>query len=529
MISEPLWLAMLLIALLAGILTGIPVMLVISGVPLLVALVGSLVGVFDLGFLHAYPQRLFGMMNNAILIAIPLFVLMGVLLERSRLAERMLISVSRLLGGSRATLALAVIVVSALLAASTGVIAATIVMLGMISLPALLQAGISKRMASGLICASGTLGQIIPPSIVLVLLGDQISNAYVTAQRKIGNFAPDPVTVGDLFAGALLPGMVLVGLYGAYVALKLSFKPLGHGARQVFAIGEDAADRPDIWPMLLDVVPPVLLILAVLGSILLGVATPTEAAAIGVCGTLLLTASSASEQGSGLRQLMALTAAAAVAIVVLKNFGLTRIDFSTGRLAITPISLLAIALAGIVLCGLMAAAVSLWRRDVLVGALASTVQVSAMIFGIIAAASMLSLVFRGFGGEQFIHEVLAHVPGGKWGLLAVTMLVIFGLGFVLEFVEIIFIIIPIIGPVLLATDIDPIWFAVLVAMNLQTSFLTPPFGFSLFYFRSVAPDSISTGDIYRSIVPFVCIQLVAIAIVAFVPALATWLPARLFG
>lgn len=529
MTPEPFWLALLFLTLLAGILTGIPVMLVVAGVPLVLALGASLLGAFDLGFLHAYPQRVIGVMSNTILIAVPLFVLMGTLLERSRVAERMLISVSRLLGGSSATMALSVIFVSALIAASTGIIAATIVMLGLISLPALLQAGISKRMASGLICASGTLGQIIPPSIVLILLGDQISNAYIVAQRKAGNFAPDPVTVGDLFAGALLPGLVLVVLYALYAALSLSFKPLDRDAAGAGAFGGPAGADASIWRLLGDVLPPILLILAVLGSILVGVATPTEAAAVGVCGTLLLTASSLSPDSAGLRRLMILTAFAAFAIVFLKGLGWTRIDFSTGRLALTPLSLLTIALATAVLTGILAAAVSLWRKGVMAGALASTIEVSAMIFGIIIAASMLSLVFRGFGGESLVHDLLTGVPGGQWGMLLITMAVIFALGFVLEFVEIIFIVIPIIGPVLLATDFNPVWFAILVAMNLQTSFLTPPFGFSLFYFRSVAPKFISTGDIYRSIIPFVLIQLAAIGIVMAVPGLATWLPDWLFG
>ena len=529
MSPEPFWLALLFICLLGGILTGIPVMLVIAGVPLLLALAASMAGAFDLAFLHAYPQRVIGVMNNTILIAVPMFVLMGVLLERSKVAERMLISVSRVLGGSSATMALSVIIVSALIAASTGVIAATVVMLGMISLPAMRRAGVPTRMASGLICASGTLGQIIPPSIVLILLGDQISNAYIEAQRKAGNFAPDPVTVGDLFAGALLPGLLLVGLYALYAAVNLSFKPVREGADAADFFGAEEAEAPSLWLLFRDIVPPALLIVAVLGSILIGVATPTEAAAVGVCGALLITAASAGQDSPVLRRLMALTAAAALAIVVLTALGLTRIDFSTGTLALTPLSVLTIVLAAVVLGGVFTAAFSLWRGGVLGASIAEAVTVSAMIFGIIIAASMLSLVFRGFGGEILVHELLTSVPGGQWGILAVTMLVIFGLGFVLEFVEIIFIVIPIIGPVLLATDFDPIWFAVLVAMNLQTSFLTPPFGFSLFYFRSVAPASITTGEIYRSIVPFVLMQLLAMGIVMALPALATWLPDALFG
>ncbi|MEM7463954.1 MAG: TRAP transporter large permease subunit [Pseudomonadota bacterium] len=535
--SDVLWLIILGLTLLAGIMTGIPVMLVIAGVPLAIAFIASIFGAFDLSFLLAYPNRIFGVMNNTILIAVPLFVLMGVLLEQSRVAERMLLNMTRMLGGSRGTLVLSVIVVSALIAASTGIIGATVVMLGMIALPALLHAGVSERLSSGLICASGTLGQIIPPSIVLIILGDQISNAHIEAQRNVGNFAPDPVTVGDLFAGALLPGLVLVALYSVYAlaAVNLGAAPdsatenvtSDNGLNDITADGVNAS--ADARDLIVTVAPPILLIIAVLGSILMGVATPTEAAAVGVLGTLLIAAGYSDVKFKLLPVIMFFTALAAFGLVVLKASGATHIDASglSGSMGIG--TLVAIFCALLLLAGMVTAIWCLWRVDVLVGAITRTIEISAMIFGIIIAASMLSLVFRGFQGDEIVNELLTSIPGEKWGMLIVTMTVIFLLGFVLEFVEIVLIVIPIIGPVLLATDFDPVWLAVLVALNLQTSFLTPPFGFALFYFRSVAPKEVSTETIYLSIIPFVIIQLLAMVIVVAFPALATWLPSLLFG
>lgn len=535
--SEVLWLIVLGVALLGGIMTGIPVMLIIAGVPLAVAFFASWFGAFDLSFLRAYPNRIFGVMNNSILIAIPLFVFMGVLLEQSRVAERMLLNLTRTMGGSSGTLALAVIVVSTLIAASTGIIGATVVMLGMIALPALLSAGIPVRLSSGLICASGTLGQIIPPSIVLIILGDQISNAHIEAQRNSGNFAPDPVTVGDLFAGALLPGLVLVGLYSVYTLSVIRFGQKSNDRSQVVQLQNDKADeihdRPDSEAgfrlLAIHTIPPVLLILAVLGSILVGVATPTEAAAVGVAGTLLIAAANSDRQFPYLRMIMVTAATAAFGLVMLKASGASRFDvwnlaagYSLGALAV-------VFCAAFLLTGMTIAIWFLWRVDILVSAIIKTIEISAMIFGIILAASMLSLVFRGFQGDEIVNNLLTSIPGDKWGILFVTMAIIFLLGFVLEFVEIVLIVIPIIGPVLLAADFDPVWFAVLVALNLQTSFLTPPFGFALFYFRSVAPPEISTETIYLSIIPFVIIQLLAIAIVVAFPTLATWLPSMLFG
>ncbi|MFV0359457.1 TRAP transporter large permease [Tropicimonas sp.] len=536
---EHFWLIVLGLGLLAGILSGIPVMLALSGVPVLIAYVASGFGAFDLSYLRAYPQRAYGVMSNSLFIAVPLFVLMGVMLERSRVAERMLMQVGRVLGGTPRALALAVLLISTLIAASTGVIGATIVMLALISLPAMRRVGVPDGTASGLICASGTLGQIIPPSIVLILLGDQVANAYLDAQQHAGNFAPDAVTVSDLFAGAMLPGLLLIALYGIYVAIALSGVPRQSEAR-IETVG--------LWEVGREVMPPLLLILAVLGSILAGVATPTEAAAIGVAGTMLITASHVAAASdvdalpggshphppgerrtpAWLRHLMTATAVVGFALVALRLTGVGRVDLSAATLSLGPGSLLALGLTVLLVAGLTLAMVILLRAGVFGATLAQSVLTTAMIFGIVLAASMLSLVFRGFEGDIWVREVLTGLPGDHRTMLLCTLVVIFLMGFVLEFVEIVFIVVPLVGPILLQ-DIDPVWFAVLVALNLQTSFLTPPFGFALFYYRSAAPADISTGTIYRAVVPFVLIQILTLGIVFLWPALATWLPNVLFG
>ncbi|MAW87696.1 MAG: tripartite transporter [Phyllobacteriaceae bacterium] len=515
---ETLWVTILGLSLLAGILSGLPVIFVIAGIPTLIGFIAHGFGHFDLAYFQAVPQRIFGVMENRLLIAVPLFVMMGVLLERSRQAERMLENINRLFGGSRTALALSVLFVSTLIAASTGIIGATIVALGTISLPSLLRAGVDDRTASGLICASGTLGQIIPPSIVLILLGDQVSNAYIEAQQTVGNFAPDSVTIGDLFAGALLPGLLLVGLYALYTVYRLRGAPAAERT-------EAPAERIEMAEALAGILPSLLLIFAVLGSILFGIATPTEAAGVGVAGTILIAAAQVSPA-------MARTAAAtgllAVALVLASIAGFLRVDFSTGHLALTGRTLVTTVLLAVLGAALAWHALALVRARILVPAVTETLMVSGMIFGIIIAASILSLVFRGFRGDELVAELMNGVPGGAWGMLIATMLVIFLLGFILEFVEIIFIVIPIVGPIILQEDISPVWFAILIAMNLQTSFLTPPFGFALFYYRSVAPPRIRTVTIYRAIIPFVIIQLIAIVCLAMFPALATWLPDVLF-
>ncbi|MBN2905510.1 MAG: TRAP transporter large permease subunit [Rhodobacteraceae bacterium] len=502
----------MLLGLFGGILSGIPAMLAIAGVPLLTALIGAAAGVFDLAFLNFFPARVWGVMSNRLLMAVPLFVLMGVLLERARLAERMLGVLGRMTGGAPRAMALSVLAFSTLIAASTGIIGATVVMLVLISLPAMRQAGVDKRLAAGLICASGTLGQVIPPSILLVLLGDQIGNVYLEAQQAAGNFAPDPVSVGDLFAGALLPGLVLVALYAGYVAIRL--RPAPHAAKVI-------REKVPLVEIVFTFLPPILLIVAVLGSILAGVATTTEAAGLGAVGALLLAAYQANGARLG-RWLIGAAAVAALGLVVMGLAGL-------GRAALnTPAGALALGAGLAIAAGTLMAGGRLWRAGLLQGAMADTVRISGMVFGIVIAASLLSLVFRGFGGDHLVGQMMAGLPGGSMAAVALVMALIFVLGFILEAVEIIYIVVPLLGPPILGTDISPVWFAILIAMNLQTSFLTPPFGFALFYFRSVAPDDITTLDTYRGVVPFVLLQLAALGVLIAVPGLATWLPDAIF-
>ncbi len=515
MTLSELFLCLMLVGLFAGILSGIPAMLAIAGVPFVVAVIASLFGAFDLSFLDFFPSRVWGVMSNTLLMSVPLFILMGVVLERSQLAERMLEALREMLGASPRGLALSVLLFSALIAASTGIVGATVVMLGLVSLPAMLQAGVSPRVSSGIICASGTLGQIIPPSILLVLLGDQIGNTYLEAQQKAGNFAPDAVSVGDLFAGALLPGLLLVGLYGIYILFTL------RGAHT--AIEDTSRKRVPLSRILGVFLPPLLLILAVLGSILGGVATTTEAAGLGAVGTILLAGYTRGGVGRIGRGVILSAVVAGGVLVLLRAFGFvppSGLGTSAGFVALLAATLIA---AGVAFSGWR-----LMRTDILVPAVIDTLRISGMVFGIVIAASMLSLVFRGFGGDELVAGFLEQVPGGKWGALALVMVVVFFLGFILEAVEIIYIVVPLLGAPILATDFSPVWFAVLLAMNLQTSFLTPPFGFALFYYRSVAPRSITTLEIYRSVIPFVAIQLVALALLITFPAVVTWLPDMLF-
>jgi TRAP-type mannitol/chloroaromatic compound transport system permease large subunit len=409
-------------------------------------------------------------------------------------------------------MALSVLMFSAIIAASTGIIGATIVMLVLISLRPMLAAGVPRRQASGLICASGTLGQIIPPSIVLVLLGDQIGNTYLDAQQRAGNFAPTPVSVADLFAGALVPGVMLVGLYALW--LMFTLRP-ARGALRAARVRVPAGE------ILFTFLPPMLLILAVLGSILGGIATATEAAGLGAVGALLM-AAFATTTRPGERVLIAAAGLSAFALVMLRMAGLGR------AAADTPAGMLAMAAAGLIALGVLAAGARLWQRRMLQETLGQTIRVSGMVFGIIIAASMLALVFRGFGGDRTVTALMAGLPGGELTPVLIVMAVVFVLGFILDAVEIIYIVIPLLGPAVLMGEVSPVWFAVLLAMNLQTSFLTPPFGFALFYFRSVAPASIGTFDIYRGVAPFVLLQLGALAILIAFPQIATWLPDRLF-
>lgn len=515
MIVQEIFLLVMFGALFLGIISGVPVMLAIAGAPMLVAFFAALTGHFDLQLLNLFPARVWGVMSNTLLMAVPLFVLMGVLLERSGLAERMLRVLARMMGGSPRGMALSVLAFSTIIAASTGIIGATIVMLVLISLKPMMDAGIDKKQAAGLITASGTLGQIVPPSIVLVLLGDQIGNSYLEAQQRAGNFSPQAVSVADLFAGALIPSLLLVLFYAGWLMVRLRPSP---GTAQAARPAARVAPRE----VLLTFFPPILLILAVLGSILGGVATATEAAGLGAVGALLL-AAFASTRVPLERVLIGLAGVAAFGLVMLRVAGLGRASVDTAA------GMVALAGAAFIAAGSLVAARRLWKQKMVQLATIETIKISGMVFGIVIAASMLSLVFRGFSGDRIVAELMTLLPGGEMGKVLLVMAIVFLLGFMLDAVEIIYIVVPLLGPVVLMGDISPVWFGVLLAMNLQTSFLTPPFGFALFYFRSVAPPSISSFDIYRGAVPYVVLQLTALALIIIFPALTTWLPGWIFG
>ncbi|MGB0749632.1 MAG: TRAP transporter large permease [Magnetospiraceae bacterium] len=506
-------------------LAGFPVAFTLAGTGLLFATIGHFFGVFDFSLFGALPSRIFGnSMWNEVLLAVPLFVFMGVTLERSKVAEELLDSMGMLFGSLRGGLGISVSVVGALLAASTGIVGATVVTMGLLSLPTMLRRGYDPSLACGSICAAGTLGQIIPPSIVLVILGEQISNAYVDAQRAAGNWSPEPVSVGDLFAGALIPGLVLVGFYILYQILIAILRPETSPPLPKEEIQAENMTRR-IFKALL---PPVILIVSVLGSILAGVATPTEAASVGAVGALLLAGLRLAKKPS-----LAIYAAGLGLIVML--IATNMLDLRVSRDVIGSFDM-----AGIVVSGIAAVAlawgllVALWRvhqSQVLGDVCRSTMQISSMVFVILIGASVFSLVFRGLGGDDTVHELLNDLPGGVWGAVFAVMLVMFVLGFFLDFIEITFVVVPIVAPVLLQMDpnMSPVWLGVMMALNLQTSFLTPPFGFSLFYLRGVAPETVTTGHIYKGALPFVAIQIVALGLLAAFPIAATWLPSIIFG
>ncbi len=452
-------LALVMFAATCGILLlGFPVAFSLAGSALIFAVIGALTGTFDLRLMGILGSRYFGVMVNEVLVAVPLFVFMGVMLERSKLAEELLATMAMLFGRRRGGLGISVILVGALLAASTGIVGATVVTMGLLSLPTMLRTGYNPKLAAGLICSSGTLGQIIPPSIVLVLLGDILQGANSQAQLALGNFAPEPVAVVDLFAGAFIPGILLVLLYIGWQIVVAIVRPEWCPPIDQESDGVSALQIAKV------LAPPALLMAAVLGSILVGIATPTESAAVGAVGAMLLAA---------LRRRLALA--------VLKDV------------------------------------------------MRTTTRITSMVFVILLGASLFSLTFRGFGGDDMIARLLTDLPGGVFTAMLIVMAVMFVLGFFLDFIEIVFVVVPIVGPILLQMELNPIWLGVMIALNLQTSFLTPPFGFALFYLRGVAPPSVATMDIYRGVAPFVVIQLVGLGVVAAFPSLATWLPKVLFG
>ena len=450
-------LAILMVAaVIVALMAGYPVALTLAGVSLTFAVLGHLLGVMGLGILGALPERIYGVMTNDVLLALPMFIFMGVMLERAGVAENLLERMGRLFGSLRGGLGYSVVIVGALLAASTGIVGATAVTMGLIMLPAMLRHGYDPRLAAGAVVASATLAQIVPPSTVLVVLGDQLNNAYQAAQLAQGNFAPNVVSVSDLFAGAILPGLLLVGLYLAYLIAMAVLRP-----QSCPAVAAEKVARGSLIEALL---APVVLIVAVLGSILYGVATPTEAASVGAVGAMLLAARKAS------------------------------------------------------LAKLMMPVVE------------KTTQITAMIFLILIGATLFSLVFRALGGDDLVHRALDHLPGGVAGAVLAVMLAIFLLGFVMDAFEIIFVVVPIVAPALLKMPgVDPVWLGILIAVNLQTSYMHPPLGPTLFYLRGVAPPGITTRHIYVGIIPFVLIQLVALVLLWFVPQLATALPHALYG
>ncbi|MGI0120051.1 TRAP transporter large permease [Zooshikella sp. RANM57] len=442
-------------------LLGYPVAFSLAGTALLFVSGGILTGIFDTSFLTALPSRLYGTMTNETLMAVPLFVLMGVMLEKSKIAENLLEGMAVIFGRFPGGLGISVTIVGMLLAASTGIVGATVVTMGLISLPTMLKQGYSPSLSTGTICATGTLGQIIPPSIALVLLGDVLSSAYQQAQLNLGLYSLKTVSVGDLFVGALIPGLLLVFFYVVFQFILALIKPET----------SPAIDRQELYQrtngktsLLSNLLPPLFLIIAVLGSILAGIATPTEAAGVGALGATLLA-------------------------------------FSKKQLNMKQLS----------------------------EVVQSTTKVTCMVFMILIGASIFSLVFRAYGGDEVIHHFFQTMPGGVFTATLIVMVVIFLLGFILDFIEITFVVVPIVGPVLLAMGLHPIWLGVMIAVNLQTSFLTPPFGFALFYLRGVAPNNVRTTQIYKGVIPYIIIQLLVLIILACWPKMVTWLPEQIYG
>ena len=423
----------------AMIFAGYPVAFALGGTSLFFAVIGISMGLFDWPLLFALPERIFGIMANLILVAIPFFIFMGVVLEKSRLAEDLLTTIGKLFGPLRGGLALAVVFVGALLAAATGVVGASVVAMGLISLPIMLRYGYSKELSAGVILASGTLGQIIPPSVVLIVLADQLG-----------------ISVGDLFLGSLIPGVMLAGFYAIYVVFVAMTNPSAAPALPPEV--RDASGVKLLGQILFVLLPPLVLILLVLGSIFAGIATPTEAGAVGAVGAIGLAA-------------------------------LNR------RLSL----------------------------KVLREASEYTTELTAMVMFILVGSTAFALVFRGLDGDIWIETLLTSLPGGRIGLLLVANLAIFVLGFFLDFFEIAFIIIPLLAPAAALLGIDLVWFGVMIGMNIQTSFLTPPFGFALFYLRGVAPPEVKTSEMYRAVIPFIVIQLIGLLLITVFPGLVTGL------
>lgn len=458
MTEEYLALIMFMVTIVA-LMLGFPVALTLGGMALLFAFIGEYLDLFNLGLLSVYPLRILGVMKAETLVAVPLFIFMGVMLDKSNLAGNLLDAMGRMFGKMRGGLGASVLIVGTLLAASTGIVGATVVTMGLMSFPVMIRAGYDPKLAAGLICSSGTLGQIIPPSIVLVLLADILQGANEQASEMKGVLVPEPVTAIDLFAGALIPGLVLVGLYMCWLVFQAIKNPASCPSMQL----ADGSDKVELSELLKVIFPPLILIVVVLGSILTGIATPTESAAVGAVGASLLA-------------------------------------LQAGK----------------------------FNLSILQNVSRETTKISSMVFIILVGASMFSLVFRGLGGDEVVEEFLQNLPGGAFTAMLLVMVVIFFLGFFLDFIEIIFVVVPIVAPTLIALGYSPLWLGIMIGVNLQTSFLTPPFGFALFYLRGVAPAEVATSTIYKGVVPFIFLQLFALALFWIFPEIVTWLPSVIF-
>lgn len=512
---------LMFVAVIAALMAGYPVVFTLAGVGFAFGLIGNWFGAFDLSYFNALPLRYWGILNNDVLIAVPLFIYMGVMLERSGIAEDLLRTLGEVFGRLHGGLAFSVILVGSLLAASTGIVGATVTTMALISLPAMLRTGYNKELAAGLIAATGTLAQIIPPSTVLVFLAVIMQTANSQVQLAKGNFTPATLSVGDLFAGAFIPGLILSCLYALWVIIMIIIK-------RDSAPPMVAKRSPGLYrKVVVALAPTLLLIVAVLGSIIAGVATPTEAASVGAMGAVLLTM--VRLIGSALAKRLPEDQVeralfwywiSTVALLVLLAFVAGAKGVLTGSMLMTAVAFVFI----------------LSHRDVrpvflrtLTGVAQQSLNLTVMVFVIFLGATVFSLVFTRLGGEAVVGEFLNRMPGGAHGAVFVVMFIVFVLGMFLDTFEILFIVVPISAPILLQMDVDPVWLSIMLAVNLQTSYLTPPFGFSLFFLRGVAPPEVTTGHIYRGIIPFVGLQLIGLAIVWIFPGLATWLPTVIYG
>ena len=456
-ISQEFFAFLLFLSLAIFLLAGYPVAITLSGTAILLGFIGYILDIFPLVLLSVLPNRIFGILTNETLIAVPLFIFMGVMLEKSGLANQLLENMTRMWRGKRAGLIYSILIVGVLMAASTGIVGATVVTMGILSLPLMIKWNYNKKISTGIICASGTLGQIIPPSIVLVLLADVFQGANEQASAISGDLAPNPVSSVDLFAGAIIPGLLLVILYAFWIMICSKFRP------ELFPVNNNNfSNKINLVEIFSTILPPITLIVIVLGSILFGIATPTESASLGALGSIIIS----------LRK--------------------KEMNF-----------------------------------DIINQVCLETVKITSMVFFILIGASLFSLVFRGFGGDIIVENFITNSPGGPFYSFIIIMVIIFILGFFLDFFQIVFVIVPIVGPSLIALGYDPVWLALMFAINLQTSFLTPPFGFALFYLRGIAPKEIKTSDIYQGVIPFILLQIFLLIILFRFPKIITWLPTQI--